>query len=53
MDDLTTFFDMGGYAAFIWPCYGVTAILMVGVLISSLRTRKNNLAILAELENKE
>ena len=26
---MSAFFDMGGYAAFIWPCYGATAIGMI------------------------
>lgn len=53
MDSATTFFEMGGYAAYIWPCYGVSVILMVGILISSIRTRANNQAILNDLTVKE
>jgi heme exporter protein D len=29
--------DMGGYARFVWPAYGVTAIVLVGLLWASLR----------------
>jgi heme exporter protein D len=29
---------MGGYGAFIWPAYLVTAAVMVGILWASLRT---------------
>ncbi len=53
MDTLTTFFDMGGYAAFIWPCYGISAVLMLGLLLSSIRNRNKNAATLAKLENKD
>ncbi len=38
MDSLSAFFDMGGYAAFVWPGYGLAALAMIGLLISSLRT---------------
>lgn len=27
MDALKTFFDMGGYAEFIWPVYGMAALV--------------------------
>jgi heme exporter protein CcmD len=26
---MSAFFDMGGYAAFVWPAYGVTFIVVV------------------------
>ncbi len=31
------FFAMGGYAAFIWPAYGATAAILIGLLIASVR----------------
>jgi heme exporter protein D len=34
---MTDFFAMGGYAAFVWPAFGITAIVLVGLLIVSLR----------------
>jgi len=27
--DLQTFFEMGGYAQFVWPAYGLTALVLV------------------------
>ena len=27
--DLQTFFEMGGYAQFVWPAYGLTAVVLV------------------------
>ena len=26
---VTEFFAMGGYGAFIWPCYGLTAAVLI------------------------
>lgn len=31
------FLGMGGYALFVWPAYGLTFIVMAGVLVQSLR----------------
>lgn len=38
MDTLRTFFEMGGYALFVWSGYGLAAIAMIGLLVASLRT---------------
>jgi heme exporter protein D len=34
--DLTSFLAMGGYAAYVWPAYGLTVIVLVGLLLWSL-----------------
>lgn len=47
------FFNMGGYAVFVWPSYLATAVVMVGLLIVSIRKRKSVEAALAELQEKQ
>jgi heme exporter protein D len=37
MQRLMDFLAMGGYAVFVWPAYGLTAIVMAGLLALSLR----------------
>ena len=37
---MATYFDMGGYAGFIWPSYGLAAIVMLALLVTTLRTLK-------------
>ena len=32
------FFEMGGYAAYVWPCYGLSFIVLVGVAVSARRS---------------
>jgi len=32
-----SFFEMGGYAAYIWPAFGVGALVLIGLLVISLR----------------
>lgn len=34
------FLNMGGYGSYIWPSYGITAVVMLGVLIASLKSLK-------------
>jgi heme exporter protein D len=34
---MSEYFAMGGYAAFIWPTYGVAAVLLVALFLLSAR----------------
>ena len=34
---MTEFFAMGGYAAFVWPAFAITAVVLIGLLMLSLR----------------
>jgi heme exporter protein D len=29
--------DTGAYAAFVWPAYGITALVILGMIVGSLR----------------
>ena len=33
---MAPFFAMGGYARFVWPAYGIAAIVLVGLLAHSV-----------------
>jgi len=35
------FFDMGGYAFFVWSSYGITAVVLAWVFISPIFNKKN------------
>lgn len=37
MNDIATYLDMGGHAAFIWPALGVAAFILVTMTIVSWR----------------
>jgi len=41
---------MGGYGAYIWPAYGVAALVMLGLLATSIRASRINGRALQELE---
>ena len=51
MDSLSAFFAMGGYAQYVWPSFGLTFIVMVGVLVVSLRSLRAAEAELAALQS--
>ena len=36
-NSLAEFFAMGGYAGFIWPAYGIAALVLIGLLVASLQ----------------
>ena len=45
-----SFFEMGGYAAYVWPAFGVAAVIMVALLALSVRTMRAREAALKALE---
>ena len=45
------FFDMGGYAVFVWPAYGITALILVVLFVASWRASKANDAKLKTLQS--
>jgi heme exporter protein D len=50
MDGVAKFLDMGGYAAYVWPALGLTAVVLAGLLIASLKSARRREAELAQLE---
>ena len=49
---MNEFFAMGGYGAFIWPAYGVSALAIGGAIIWTLVSWRRAKARLAALEKK-
>ncbi|MBM3533661.1 MAG: heme exporter protein CcmD [Alphaproteobacteria bacterium] len=47
------FLDMGGYGTFVWPAYGVTALILMLLVIDSVARLRRRLAELARLEGNE
>jgi len=42
--------DMGGYAAFVWPAYAVSILLLGGAAVLTVRAYRRARARLAALE---
>lgn len=40
MGELAEFFRMGGYALYVWPAFGITALVLGGIVIWSARELK-------------
>ncbi len=51
MDGLHEFFDMGGYAVWVWASYAVSALGLIGMLIWSVRTLKAREKEFEDLKN--
>jgi heme exporter protein D len=52
MDSLSSFLDMGGYAGFVWPSFGITVLVLVVLLVASLRSLSARQATLAQLQGR-
>lgn len=53
MDALTEFFAMGRYGHYVWPSYGLAALVMGWLWLSTLRRlRKNQAALDAMTEQR-
>ncbi len=35
---LSAFLEMGGYGAYVWPAFALTAAVLVGLLVASVRS---------------
>ena len=47
---MTEFLAMGGYAAFVWPAYGLAAAVLGGLVIESIAAYRRVRRALARLE---
>jgi heme exporter protein D len=50
MDSLSSFLNMGGYAGFVWPSFGISVLVLVVLLVASLRSLNAREATLAQLQ---
>ncbi len=48
---MTAFFEMGGYAGFIWPAYGAVTVVLIGLMALSRRALKAAETELAALDD--
>ena len=50
---MTHFFAMGGYAAYVWPAYGATALGLIGAVVLTLRGYARAKKLLASAQARE
>ena len=53
MNAIESWFAMGGYAGFVWPAYGVAAIVLGGLALYSWRRHRRSADTLARLQGRE
>ena len=49
---MSEFFAMGGYAAFIWPAYGIATVVLCGLLAVSLKSMREREALVDSLRSQ-
>jgi heme exporter protein D len=47
---IESWFAMGGYAGFVWPAYGVAALVLGGLALVSWRRHRRSADALARLQ---
>jgi heme exporter protein D len=47
---MAEFFEMGGYAAFVWPAYGITALVTLGLIVWTVQAHRAARQRVAALE---
>ncbi len=53
MDAIDKFFSMGGYGGYIWPAYGISAFIMIVLLVATVRGLRTRQATLDLLKGDE
>lgn len=52
MSALSVWFAMGGYAAFVWPAYGIAAVVLGGMALHSWRRYRASTDTLSRLQRQ-
>jgi heme exporter protein D len=50
MEQLMSFLAMGGYAAYVWPAFGITAFVLAALALASLRSLRAREQVLEGLQ---
>ena len=51
MESVAAFFSMGGYAPYIWPSFGLSALVLAALFHTTLRALRRAEAELSRLES--
>lgn len=50
--DANSFFSMGGYADYVWPAYGIAALVLIAMTVASVCRLQQARRTLARLEGE-
>ena len=53
MENFSDFLAMGGYAAYVWSSYGLTAAVLAGLWIAASRRRRNIRRMIAAAKKRQ
>jgi heme exporter protein D len=53
MEQVQTFLAMGGYGGFVWPAFVLTAVVLAGLLVTTLRRLRALQSDLLRLQTAE
>ena len=48
---MNEFLHMGGYAAYVWPAYGIATLVLLGLLVATWKGLRNAEATLKALDS--
>jgi len=52
-NSFSAFVDMGGYGFYVWLSFGISALLILGLIFSSIRGHKQTIKNIALRQQKE
>ncbi|MFQ5533685.1 MAG: heme exporter protein CcmD [Sphingomonadales bacterium] len=52
MDAVAALFDLGKYSSFIWPAFGLAAVVMATIAVTSYRALRSAERRLADIERE-
>lgn len=50
MSDTNSILSMTEHGAYVWPSYGIAALILIGLVVVSLRAYRRTLAALSDAE---
>jgi len=50
---MSEFFQMGGYAVYVWPAYAITFVVLIGMIIFTVRAYRKAQNMLSKLDNQQ
>jgi heme exporter protein D len=53
MERVMSFVEMGGYAAYVWPAFGATAVVLTVLVVASLRSLRTRKQMLEGLQQRD
>ena len=50
---MSEFFQMGGYAVYVWPAYAITFVVLIAMIIFTVRSYRKAQDMLSQLDHQQ